>query len=927
MKKNSIRLKVALSIFALTIILGGLSTLGATYYSQRVLLHNKNEQLIESVSSHSYEYELILKNSQSIIKALSSHPQLLTFFHQLDQEEDQTVQKEEITKLLRHYNIDDQYSSIYIMDADGLTLAATDPQFVDKNYGFRSYFQTAIQGGSGFDTLLGVTSDQVGIYISYPIYTTNDQILGVIVGKVKPEILDNFIGEKIHSTETDNLELNHYIVDQYGVILMANDKTQLFHSIVELTDEQKNEINKIQKYSNREIKSNSWYEVGEILENYQTAQTSKIFEPREKYSAISAISQIGNYPLYIIIEQSTASFQKQAVQFSILIGGLFLLTSIIIMILIILIIQFISKPLRQLTEKMSSLTDSEAISIKDKFETKNDDEIGQLAKSYNKLIDLIISSRKEIYNKVEEQTKEIVEKQQALENQKKAVINILEDVEEERANAQALAQDLVKFKLATDYSSNHIVFTDKDSTILYANAAAEKITGFSIKEIIGKKIDDTLWGGLMDKEFYKKFWKTIAHDKQIFSGEMINKRKNGEKYYVDADIIPILDEEKEVEFYVGIERDITQDKKQIEIANKLAAIVKDSQDAIVSKNMDGIITSWNQGAEQLYGYTKEEVVGKSIGIIIPGDKKNKEKEIEEVANKIKKDQSVTLEKKRVKKDGTIITVSITGSPIKDDAGIITGVSVIARDISREKEVDRMKTEFISLASHQLRTPLSAIKWFLEMLLNGDAGDLSDEQKEYVTNIDQSNERMIELVNSLLNISRIESGRIIVEPKSTDLVSLLKDVLMETEPKVKEKSQKIETKFPKDLKKIKIDPNLIRQAYLNIITNAIKYSPDKSKISVAITENKTEIITKITDQGIGIPKKDHEKVFSKFFRSDNVAKMETDGNGLGLYLVKAIIDSSAGKIWFETKENKGTSFYISLPKSGSPAKKGEVGINN
>jgi signal transduction histidine kinase len=247
---------------------------------------------------------------------------------------------------------------------------------------------------------------------------------------------------------------------------------------------------------------------------------------------------------------------------------------------------------------------------------------------------------------------------------------------------------------------------------------------------------------------------------------------------------------------------------------------------------------------------------------------------------------------------------------------------LKRQLEQQKEIDKLKNEFVSLASHQLRTPLTSIKWSSEILLGGSAGELNLKQKKYIEQIYQGNERMLGLVRNLLNVSRIEGGVLAVNPEPTNIRESLKEVIREQTAFAQEKKQKVVIELQEGLPEISTDPELIRMIFQNLFGNAIEYTPTGGKITCTAEKKDKKIIIGIKDTGIGIPQKQQKQIFQKLFRGDDAAKEHVGGTGLELYITKAMVDALSGKIWFESKEDKGTTFWVALPLFGPKIHSGQ-----
>lgn len=367
---------------------------------------------------------------------------------------------------------------------------------------------------------------------------------------------------------------------------------------------------------------------------------------------------------------------------------------------------------------------------------------------------------------------------------------------------------------------------------------------------------------------------------------------------------------------------------QQQATTKAQAILRSIGEGVIVFDATGKVETANYVAEKLFGISEQQLRQGNYAELVKATDENgllidpAERPITKV---IATKKTISTSLYYTRKGGDVFPAQITIAPIIKD-GVFEGAIEVFRDIYREKEIDKSKTEFVSLASHQLRTPLSTISWYAEMLLAGDAGKITKEQARYVDEIYQSNRRMTELVGSLLNVSRIELGTFAVEPEPTDLVALSQGIVKDLEPQIFARKLNFQERYDLHIPIINADPKLMRMVIENLASNAIKYTPETGSITLHLQHHSGETRIIIKDTGLGIPPSQQGKIFSKLFRADNVKTQDTEGTGLGLYLVKSIVDYSGGKIWFKSKEGKGTTFFVSLPDSGMKHKQGTKALS-
>jgi PAS domain S-box-containing protein len=264
----------------------------------------------------------------------------------------------------------------------------------------------------------------------------------------------------------------------------------------------------------------------------------------------------------------------------------------------------------------------------------------------------------------------------------------------------------------------------------------------------------------------------------------------------------------------------------------------------------------------------------------------------------------------VSENGAHINVADRATAIRNQQGRPVRLVGSVSDITVRKRAEQMKSDFVSFVTHQLRTPLSGIKWMLELAMDG--SESPEEAQSYIRDARRSTDRLIGLVNDLLDVSRLERGRLQVTVKEINLADLTQSVVSEISPLMSEKGQKLSVQAAHNLRSVSADPQMLRQAILNLTSNAVKYTPRGGEIKIRIGVDNDRLRWEIKDTGIGIPSGDVGKLFEKFYRARNASDVETEGTGLGLYLVRLIVERFGGNVWCESEEGVGSTFVFALP---------------
>jgi len=498
------------------------------------------------------------------------------------------------------------------------------------------------------------------------------------------------------------------------------------------------------------------------------------------------------------------------------------------------------------------------------------------------------------------------------------------DVTNRRENEQILAE---RTKIITEEKvrddailasiGEGLIATDTHGTVTIFNNAAQKMLGYSEKEFIHKNITDVL--NLTDRSNKHIPTKDRPIMSVLATGKNLNNSttytyisKKGRAFPIAVTAAPVRVKGRIIGA-IQVFRDMTDEIRHDLDLQKFKMAVEFASDQIIISDNEGVIIYANKATEKMTGFSQEEAIGSKSGTLW-GKQMNDEyyQNLWHIIKEEKKEYIGEVTNKH--KDGHLYISELHISPMLDEKNNVLFYVSLERDISRIKEIDKAKTEFVSIASHELRTPLGVTKWYLEaMKSEGYLRDAPKIAEEYFNTIYQSTERLLLLVRDLLSVSRIDQGKVKDSPVEVDISKVLKEILHEMRLIASQARMGLEYSINKDaIPPLFIDVARFQEVIENLVGNAIKYSKPDGIIKVTLDRKGDTVLIKVKDMGLGISKEDQKKLFSKFFRAERAILNKTEGSGLGLYVAKSYVEGWGGNITVESQEGKGATFTVTLP---------------
>ncbi len=489
-----------------------------------------------------------------------------------------------------------------------------------------------------------------------------------------------------------------------------------------------------------------------------------------------------------------------------------------------------------------------------------------------------------------------------------------------------------------------ILELDGRGRIVLLNRMAEQLFEYTREEMLGQPVEMLLPAELHARHLqHRASYMKAPVTRTMGSGLQLEaRRKNGTLFPVEISLSPVRSESGI--HVTAVIRDITE-RKAIEEQQREAeqrfrlmiAAVKDY--AILTLDAGGNVVSWNSGAERIKQYTAEEIIGQHFSVFyLPEEKHTKPLEGLNIAKATGKFED---EGWRVRKDGSRFWASVTLTAVRNLEGVLVGFSKVTRDLTERKKVEeelqavrdnyvrtleernreaeqsnRLKTEFLANMSHELRSPLHTIIGFAELLAEETAGRLNDKQKRFIGHIHNDSQHLLELINDLLDLSKIEAGRVELRRETFDIGPVVEETLISIRKRAAAKSLEVRTDLAEPLS-VFADPLRFKQILRNLLTNAVKFTPESGSVWVEAIVRGDFVEISVADTGIGIPEDQRQTVFDKFYQVTTLARGGSEGTGLGLAITKRIVEQHGGNIWIENVPSGGSRFTFTIPASPTP----------
>ncbi len=811
MKNSSIKRKLSLIIIFSGLFFGIFGPILIYYYTKNTELEQEKQTLLSYTKSRTDEVSEIFSQSQKIVGTIAKEPSIIEYMKVKKNSNtinpymikglggNIEISEGAILRRLSFYNIGGDYSAIYLINREGVTLNSTDSSFINQNYSFREYFQKSILGKPWVYMAIGVTSKKPGYYFSYPIKDSQGEILGMAVIKLGIDRLDEANQIITHPNGNEVLMLT----DNYGVVISSSDENRNYKSLGILENKELDYLATQRRFEGVKIISLGYGNLEKPLTDYHEPSLLSYIDGQAGKDKLLTVAQIKDFPFYLVIEKQVSELINIATIYA-LYQSLFVLLIILVFATLLWIFfdKSIVQPLSKLYRSVNQISAGQYDDV-EKVDVTDETEIGQLSSAFYKMVVKL----KTAYLDLENQIKELNESKQEVNNKneelksrvddlakaQEAILNVAEDSEEEK-HRTIIEKDKINAILHS--IGDGVFVVDKDLKVILINEVAAKMSGYEINEILGLKFDEKL--------------KFVFEDTGKINDQFL---------------------------YKAMETKIVQQMS--------------NHSVIVDK---------------------------------AGDK---------------------------------IPVSDSAAPLLDKEGNVIGCTVVFRDVSKEREIEKLRVDFLTLVSHQLRTPLSGTKWLIETMQRGVIGEINQKEKEYLESLNQINERMISLVSDILNVLKLESGVVVLKKENISVLGLVKDLFLIMDPVAKEKNIKIISNIgDKDNLRFSMQSDFIalRTILENFISNSICYSVSGQEIVLDMKENSEEIVFSVQDNGIGIPKEEQDRISERFYRGSNAKVVRPTGTGLGLYTSTLLAKNIKAKITFESEENKGTTFYLHIPKN-------------